>query len=155
MDLVPRQPVKLSILSSPAHLPIVRATLEKMCLMLGFSAKVTGAVVLSVDEALTNVIRHAYDGHIDKPIDVDLDPVCAEEPQGLRISLTDWGKQVDPATIKSRDLDDVRPGGLGVHIITECMDEVEYHPRPEGGTLLTMLKNIPAEEPRDIEEVAT
>ena len=155
MDLVPRRPVKVSIRSSPAHLPIVRAALEKMCEMLGFDGKSAGAVVLSVDEALTNVIRHAYDGDNDQPIDVDLVPIGQDPPLGLKICLTDWGKQVDPSRIKSRDLDDVRPGGLGVHIITECMDQVQYTPRNEGGTVLAMIKNIPPADPQDSKEAAS
>jgi hypothetical protein len=49
---------------------------------------------------------------------------------------------VDPTTIKSRDLDEIRPGGLGVHIITEVMDEVRWEKRTDGpiGMRLTMMK---------------
>jgi anti-sigma regulatory factor (Ser/Thr protein kinase) len=47
---------------------------------------------------------------------------------------------VDPATIRSRDLDDIRPGGLGVHIIHEVMDEVRYERRDSRGMRLTMVK---------------
>ena len=39
------------------------------------------------------------------------------------------------------DLADIRPGGLGVHIMTECMDSVEFAPADGGGTLLTMTKS--------------
>lgn len=69
-------------------------------------------------------------------------------PTALRIVLEDEAEQVDPATIKSRDLEEVRPGGLGVHIIKSVMDEVKYE-RREGvggagggvGMRLTMIKN--------------
>lgn len=68
-------------------------------------------------------------------------------PTALRIVLEDEAEQVDPATIKSRDLEEVRPGGLGVHIIKSVMDEVKYERREGVGGLggvgmrLTMIKN--------------
>jgi anti-sigma regulatory factor (Ser/Thr protein kinase) len=135
-----RKPVQLKILSVPSHLPIVRAALEKMCELIGFESEVAGNVVLSVDEALTNVIRHAYEGKEDQPIDIVLTPLCGQEPDGLRIELRDYGRHVDPGRIRSRDLADVRPGGLGVHIMTECMDSVSFSPGEGGGTQLTMVK---------------
>ncbi len=96
-------------------------------------------VVLALDEALTNVIRHAYDGQPDQPIDITIVPMDDE----LSVIVRDYGKVADRAKIHSRDLDDVRPGGLGVHIIHECMDSVEYLPAPSGGgTILIMTKDI-------------
>ena len=47
---------------------------------------------------------------------------------------------MDPAVIKSRNLDEVRPGGLGVHIIKAVMDEVSYEKRNPIGMRLTMTK---------------
>ena len=149
MKLVPRQPVKVSFYSCPSHLPVIRAALEKMCELLGFDHDASGAVVLSVDEAMTNVIKHAYDGATDKPIDVELIPTGQDEPAGLEIRLLDRGRQIDPGKIKSRDLTNVRPGGLGVHIITECMDVVEFSDRQDGGTMLRMVKNL---QPADSKE---
>lgn len=146
MKFLPDRPVKLSIYSSPACLPVVRAALEKMCELIGFDSETAGAVVLSADEGLTNIIKHAYDGAADQPIDVELTPFGAPAASGLRIRLRDFGRVVDPSQIKSRDLRDVRPGGLGVHIMNECMDRIEYRPAEGGGTLLTMVKNLPAEK---------
>jgi anti-sigma regulatory factor (Ser/Thr protein kinase) len=61
---------------------------------------------------------------------------------GVSIVLEDEAKQVDPDQIKSRDLDEIRPGGLGVHIIRELMDEVRYERREHAGMRLTMIKRI-------------
>lgn len=61
-------------------------------------------------------------------------------PDALRIVIEDEARQVDPAQIKSRNLDEVRPGGLGVHIIKSVMDEAVYEPRERIGMRLTMLK---------------
>ena len=69
-----------------------------------------------------------------------------------RLIIRDFGKQVDPDCIKSRDLDDVKPGGLGVHLIKSIMDEVKYRRHEEGGMELRMSKFITDPEPEQTEE---
>ena len=125
---------------------MVRAVIEKVCELTGFDDKTAGRIMLSVDEALTNVIRHAYDGADDKPIEVEVTTVKDSPASSLRICLRDYGRVADPATIKSRDLANVRPGGLGVHIMTASMDQVTYTPAEGGGTLLTMVKKLPSKK---------
>ena len=133
----------MTISSTPAHLPIVRGALERMCEMVGFDEITRGGIVLAVDEALTNVIRHAYHGVEDKPIEITLRPVPAQGGHvSLWIELRDWGDTAEPSKIRSRELDDVRPGGLGVYIMKRCMDQVQYAPAPGGGTFLTMIKTL-------------
>lgn len=134
-------PMRMTILSQTENLPGVRKEAERICVELGFDAAATGAVMLSVDEALTNIIRHCYHGRQDQRIDIEF-AAQGEPPESLRIVLRDYGTFVDPATIKSRDLADIRPGGLGVHIINNCMDHVEYTPAEGGGTILTLIKRI-------------
>ncbi len=137
----PEYPIRLSIASTPAHLPVVRAAMESVCKLMGFDEPTRGDIVLAVDEALANVIKHAYQGENDKPIEITLRSVGGDKA-ALKIEIRDWGRQVEHAAIKSRDLDDVRPGGLGVHIMSRCMNEVKYVHAPDGGTLLTMVKTL-------------
>jgi sigma-B regulation protein RsbU (phosphoserine phosphatase) len=57
------------------------------------------------------------------------------------VRVTDFAPPVDPETIKPRDLDDVRPGGLGTHFLREIMDTADFLPAPDGaGNLLRMTK---------------
>ncbi len=144
MSITPDKSIRMTILSSPCCLPVVRAAVEKVCEMLGFDPKETGGIVLSVDEAMANIIRHAYGGANDKSIEIVMTPMGepSAEATGLQVCLRDYGTHVDPSRIKSRDLDDVRPGGLGVHIMRQCMDCVEYRPAEGCGTVLTMTKSI-------------
>ena len=59
----------------------------------------------------------------------------------LIIRVTDFAPTADPTKIRSRDLSDIRPGGLGVHFITELMETVEYLPGPGGvGNILLMTR---------------
>ena len=146
MTLAADQPVLFHIRSTPSHLPIVRAAIEKACRLIGFDEAASGAVVLSVDEALTNIIRHAYNNAADQPIEIELSVTGPPGQEVLQISLRDHGTYVEPEEIKSRDLADVRPGGLGVHIMKECMDHVEYRQADGGGTLLVLRKSIPSRQ---------
>jgi anti-sigma regulatory factor (Ser/Thr protein kinase) len=128
----------MEIPSDPAAWKDVRTQVESFLQGMNMPEKCTCRVVLAMDEALTNIIRHAYEGVNDQPIVIDL-AVCGGQ---LRVTLRDYGKRAPKETIRSRDLDDIRPGGLGVHIMNECMDSVDYQPAPGGGTTLTMTKHL-------------
>ena len=105
----------------------------------GCEEAVARDIVIAVDEACQNVIRHAYGGRDDGEAVLE----CRRMGQHFVVSLRDFANTVDPATIKPRDLDDLRPGGLGVHFINEVMDDVAFMPPPFGrGNLLRMTKKI-------------
>jgi anti-sigma regulatory factor (Ser/Thr protein kinase) len=98
---------------------------------------------VAVDEACTNVIRHSYDGARDRRILFQ----CAVVPgETIAFRLRDFGKKVPAEALQSRDLDDVRPGGLGLHFIREIMDEVEFNTKPIIGTELLLLKKVSPQE---------
>ena len=60
---------------------------------------------------------------------------------GLMLRIRDFAPNVDPAKIAPRDLDDVRPGGLGTHFIRAVMDDASFIPLPDGeGNLLELVK---------------
>ena len=143
MNPRPGDAVRISIRSSPWQLAVVRAAVDKMCNQVGMDDRATGEMMLGVDEALTNVIRHAYEGSADQPIEIELSPCGSGEcVDCLQVVIRDEGRSVPAEQIRSRDLADIRPGGLGVHIMQTVMDHVEYTPRPDGGTVLTLRKNV-------------
>lgn len=148
--------LSLEMHSNPLFLSGARELIAAVAKRLGFSDEACGQIALAVDEALCNVIRHGYDREPRRPIWLRVYPegggwaggasVTAPGGEGshaeaVRIVIEDEGRQVDPATIKSRDLNEVRPGGLGVHIIRSVMDDVAYEQRAGGhGMRLTMVK---------------
>ncbi len=131
----------LCIQSNPAELPQVRAAIEAGGARMGFDKRDCHAIALAVDEALANVIKHAYSGANDKKITIEIEELN-EDPDhgGLKVSIRDFGKAVKISKIKGRKLTDIRPGGLGVHIMRKVMDEVVFECPPSGGTLLRMVK---------------
>ena len=136
--------IEIRIRANPEYLCVARTAIRKTMQTLGLLEEVVDAITLALDEAMTNAIRHSYGGPCDQPIIVRLStvPAEAEQPDAVEIVVRDFGKQVDPATIKSRDLNEVRPGGLGVHIIRSVMDSVEYSCPTDGGMCLKMTKKV-------------
>jgi len=92
-------------------------------------------VVIGVNEACMNIIEHAY-----KKKEGDVIFEVRQEPEQLIFQLTDFAETVDCSCIKSRELDDIRPGGLGVHFIKQAMDQVIYLPGQDGvGNIIKMV----------------
>ncbi|MGB9274225.1 MAG: ATP-binding protein, partial [Terrimicrobiaceae bacterium] len=60
----------------------------------------------------------------------------------VRFILRDYGRSCDPKHIRGRDLEDVRPGGVGVHIIRQVFDHVKYEPRRRGTRLVLEKKFV-------------
>jgi len=148
-DWVPtRGGVEIRIQADPEYLCVVRRAARQAAQLVGLSEGETDAVILALDEALTNVIRHSYGGPCGNPIIVGIQRVKIAGRTAMELAVRDFGRQVDPAEIRSRDLDDVRPGGLGVHIIRSVMDEVEYSCPVEGGMLLRMVKYLQESQAR-------
>ena len=122
-----------------AELRAVRDAVRREALAQGCSPECARDVVIAVDEACQNVIRHAYAGREDGEIVIEIERAGEE----LVVSLRDFAPPVDPSRVRPRDLDDLRPGGLGTHLIRELMDGADFEPAPPGGgNLLRMRKRI-------------
>jgi len=118
-----------------------RAVVREAARVAGCGAELTDLIVLAVDEACANVIRHAYgpEGGGDIVLEV------FRTSQDLCIRLTDFAEPVDKASIRSRDVNELRPGGLGVHLIREIMDSFEFlEPIGTAGNVLEMRKRLSA-----------
>ena len=137
-----RGPVILDVPADPPAMFIVRALVDKISAKIGFEPDQTDKLVLAVDEACTNVIRHAYKNIGDERIIItfSIGTDCFE------ILIRDFGSGADPATFRGRDLNDIRPGGLGTHFIKSAVDRIEYDTPPGGGMLLKLTKFLPGEE---------
>ncbi len=128
--------VEFRLSSDPKLLKIIRAGVAHLCELLGFTPEQRNQTTLAIDEACANIIKYAYEGKTDQPIEI----TARLLEDGLEVILRDYGKKANHAQIKSRDLDDVRPGGLGVHLIQSTMDLVSYDPSIIEGNQLTLAK---------------
>jgi anti-sigma regulatory factor (Ser/Thr protein kinase) len=104
----------------------------------GLAAEPAAEIALAISEACANIIEHGYGGRAGEAIVLTVD----REPGRLVFVLEDDAPRIDPAKIVSRDLADLRPGGLGVRFMREIMSEVSYLPGPERGNRLELVKEL-------------
>ena len=134
--------IEIKLPSDPQFLKIIRSGISHISKICGFSNEESNAVTIAVDEAASNIIKHTYNGAKNELIVVKFRIL----EDRLEVVLRDFGEKVDPKTIKSRDLNEIRPGGLGVHLIKSTMDVVNYDNSFEVGNQLTMVKYFPGKK---------
>lgn len=117
----------------------MREFVRELCQQQGASDKSLDCMVMAINEACMNVIQHAYHGKEDEEIIIEF----WKDGEQMIIKIFDFADSVDPASIKSRELDDIRPGGLGVHLINQVMDSVEYKTNTKTkGNILEMKMHL-------------
>lgn len=135
MNLIER----IHLLSRPERLKPIREAVREMAVAQGCSPENLDCLVMAINEACMNIIQHAYKGDENGEIILEF----FRDNDELVVRIHDHADVVDKASIKSRNLDDIRPGGLGVHFIQKVMDVVEYSDRPDTkGNMLEMRKKI-------------
>ncbi len=123
--------------SDPCHLPIVRATIGQLAAVAGCNETESMAITLAVDEALANVIRHAYHGRTDGRIELQ----CRAVGDELQFQIQDTGDPPDLSRICAREVGCDKIGGLGTHIIRDVMDTASYR-RSADGNCFTAAKRL-------------
>lgn len=128
----------------PEQMREIRSLLRTALDDAGVETAIRDKLVLAVDEACCNVIRHAYGA--ERQGDIDL-RVTREDDQ-LEFRLLDSAPVVDPQCVRAKPLGECRSGGLGVALIDMVMDAWALHQRPGGcGNRLVMHKKIKIIEP--------
>ena len=134
---------QITIMSQGTFLPAARDAIQAAARKVGLDDKACGHIILALTEAMINIIKHGYGGEPGHPIWISLKEIEKDGRVGVRIVLEDECPQIDLEKIKSRPLEEFRPGGLGVHIIKEIMEDVTYAHRECGkGLRLTMYKFV-------------
>lgn len=130
--------INIKIQSHPENLSKIRQTVSKALSKCCLSKEDSGSIILAVDEACSNIIRHSYKNDHTKEIELT---ICTE-PDCLSIVVQDKGIEFDINCIEKRDVSEVKPGGLGIYIIQNIMDTVEYSRTKDGCNKLSMIKKI-------------
>ena len=127
-----------------ANLEIIREFVAHIAQNMGFSDENVHRIELAVDEASTNVIRHAYKGKNQKKEFISIDVATYDDR--LEIDVIDSGKGFKPNRIKTPDMDiylkEMKRGGLGLYLIKTLMDEVEYRIKPGVRNRVRMVKYV-------------
>ena len=133
-----RSILSLKLAAKANKLKELRDISRKNVIAAGCSVEQAESIVLAISEASSNIIQHAY-GHEDGEIEIDISIESGE----LLIVLGDHADTIDVKDLESRALNDVRPGGLGIHFMQELMDSLVYTvPKDGRGNRLEMRITI-------------
>lgn len=131
--------LELRFNSDPKKLRMVRERVQEIAEEFGCSKKLISDLVIAINEACMNIMQHAYKGEKSGEILLEIQKASGE----VQVLLTDFAEPIDPGGIQPRDLEDVKPGGLGTYFIQEIMDDCTYgHLDNKAGNYLKMRKKI-------------
>ena len=102
----------------------------------GFDEDAVADIALAVSEAVSNIVRHAYEGRADGRIEATL----TTDDTALTLCLRDYGRKFDPDLYQSPDLDTPAEGGYGIFLMRTVMDGVRYETSHAEGTELILVK---------------
>ena len=127
---------KVEFSSHTGNLALMRTFVRGFLDAYPFSEKERTLMVLGVDEACTNIIRHAYNLQDDQPIALS----CEANRDCVCMRLRDYGQQSPPEAMRGRSHDLIKPGGLGLHLIRTAFDKVDYIMKSRGTELVLTKK---------------
>ena len=116
----------LTFPNDTGQLKAVRAFVAEVVHQSGVPRAFENGILLAVDEAVTNIIMHAYKEHRRDVIEITLDI----DPRRFTVIIRDSGISFDPKSVLSPSVKEhVSHGkrhGLGIFLMRQVMDEVEY-----------------------------
>jgi serine/threonine-protein kinase RsbW len=122
------------------NVPRAMACVRESAQAAGFDESTLYEIELAVDEACANVVQHAYG--VDKTGDMEVS--CYLDGPDFVVQVRDWGMAFEPDKIPEPDVDAPLEerclGGLGLFLIRQYMDRVQFTFDPDKGNTLTMVK---------------
>ncbi|MGQ9805470.1 MAG: ATP-binding protein [Chlorobiales bacterium] len=135
--------VELTIQSSVDQLEKIRNFISKAAQAFGFEESESYKIVLAVDEACSNIIRHGYGKNADEKLHI----VIQTADNRFTVTVNDNGKSYDIRTHPLPDMEAYlaakKSGGLGIKLIRSLVDEIEYE-QSNGENKLVLTKRLPA-----------
>lgn len=136
--LTTRLQPKLETVCAPSNCKFVRAFVESWSLLAGYNDIERGQIVLAVDEAVTNIIRHTYKNEHNHEIAIEI----GVTDDAFHIHIRDFGPPIDRDKLKGRELHDIKPGGLGLQLLNMVFPKVDFTDC-DPGTQLLLSKPLP------------
>lgn len=122
----------------------INSQLSDFCNAHAIPDEIQNDLLIACEEILSNVIRHSSATIIRV--------FFAQQPHSVELRITDNGPPFDPLARPDPDLslglDDRRPGGLGIFMVRQMMDEVTYT-QEDAFNVFTMIKRLPAPRATD------
>ncbi len=142
LKTVSKNSFEITVNSSTRELATIREFIQDKTREYGVEQPVIDSIILAVDEASTNIVKHAYHFAENKEIRVTV----SFENGNCTITLVDYGDAFDPDKVPNPDMNEYlkqrRVGGLGLMLIRTLMDFVEYQSIRGKFNKLTMMKRF-------------
>ena len=123
------------------EVPRLNTFVEEVCQEVGFDEMVAMQVKVAVEEAVVNVMKYAYPPGQQRDVTIE----AASNDLRLKFTIIDCGQPFDPTVQGEVDTtlaaQDRKIGGLGIHIIRQNMDSINYE-RIDNLNVLTLRKKI-------------
>ena len=135
----------LKLENKSANLRLIREFVGKIAVEAGFSEDDVNHIELAVDEACSNVVKHAYHPGKEKSghnIEIEV----YFDSKEFNVKVLDRGQGFDPSRLPQTDmksyLEKFKVGGLGIHLMKSLMDQVEYSINPGKKNQVILTKYI-------------
>lgn len=133
---------ELVIPNDTKYLAEVRQVVQDVVHSSRFPTSEANRIVLAVDEAVTNIMQHAYEHDLEGNLEIEL--VVEGDNTKFEVVIRDSGKSFDPKSADEVDVGEhVKNGkrhGLGIFLIRQIMDEVVYSYKQGVRNELRMVK---------------
>lgn len=119
----------------------VREAFERFCEVVGVPGPAVHDLALALQEALDNVVEHAYRG---RHRGVALVEACLDEASRMVVTVRDRGPAFDPTIAPAPAIGPLAaatPGGLGIHLVRNLVDVLSYE-RRGGENRLTLTRGL-------------
>lgn len=114
--------------SDPSLIAVLREQVAEAAMEAGAASDVLCDIRIAVGEALTNAYKH---GSVNKGVD-KISLRCMTCPQALVVEIRDEGKPFDPSKNSRPDPRRMRDHGMGIYLMKQAMDVVEFRTRCPG-----------------------
>jgi serine/threonine-protein kinase RsbW len=139
-----REAIHLKVVGQLAQRDLALRTVSEACRVVLARTKRTAnqsglldSVISAVGEAFNNIALHAYRDGTPGLVEID---VAVDRRGRLAVEMRDYGRSFDPRKAPPPDLDALPESGMGIFIMNEVMDEVDY--RPGRPNVLTLVKRL-------------
>lgn len=140
MDRRKKQKFNLKVSSSSGNLETIREFINDIARLAGFDVESASQIELAVDEACTNVIKHAHKFNSNKSLELSVQ----FDSDKIEIVISDNGKGFDITQVSKPDLEkyihEAKKGGLGIHLMRNLMDEVRFDFDPGKKNRVSLIK---------------
>ena len=123
------------ITADSEHFSKFRPELRQLLEAASLDQKKIDQVLLSVQEALTNILRHCYHGEAK-----EISLLFIDDAEKITITLEDCGEKFDPTKRPDPKIPREEPGGLGIYFIKQSMDKVIYDETCKTGNRIHLIK---------------